>query len=355
MPVIQPPATVLVTGASGFVGAWVIKALLGEGFNVRGTVRSAPKGDYLAKLFESYGDAFSYVIVADMTVEGAFDEAVKGIHGVVHLASPISVAAVDPDEIIKPAVKGVVNVLQSIKQFGTLVKRVVFTSSVAALLEPKSETPATYTEADWNTSFLEETKAKGVNAGPLTTYRASKVAAERAAWDFVEQNKGEIEFDLVALLPALLERPLMHDVPSPAQLNSSAKIVFGAVYGAAGLPQDVKVTAPGGNFVDVRDMATAHVRALQKEAAGGQRVICSAGPFSWQDLYNALNSAEPPLPNIPKGDPEAAPAHPILLRSDKTASILEMEFTGLQKMAVDGLKSLLERQAGWAAAAAQKA
>ncbi|KAG8762779.1 methylglyoxal reductase (NADPH-dependent) gre2 [Ceratobasidium sp. 428] len=108
MPAIKAPATVLVTGASGFIAIWVCKAFLEAGYTVRGTVRSASKGDYLVDLLKS--DKFSYVIVEDIAKDGAFDEAVKGVDAVAHTASPFHFEADDPQELIEPAVKGTVGI-----------------------------------------------------------------------------------------------------------------------------------------------------------------------------------------------------------------------------------------------------
>ncbi|KDQ17955.1 hypothetical protein BOTBODRAFT_29272 [Botryobasidium botryosum FD-172 SS1] len=345
MPAVQAPATVLVSGASGFIAAWIIKTLLDQGFDVRGTVRSSSKGDQLVKLFKDYGSKFSYVLVEDISLDGAFDEAVKGVDAIIHTASPFVGNAQEPDEWIKPAVDGTLNALKSAKEFGTSVKRVVITSSVAAVQQPKTEMPAIYTETDWNTSAVEEVKEKGAQAGHLVKYRASKVLAERAAWDFVEENKGEIGFDIATILPSFVFGPLLHDVPSPAQLSVSPKMFYEAIRGQ-GYPQ--QRASFGINYVDVRDVAELHVRALTNEAAGGERFICSAGSFSWQEAYNILNSAEPPISNVPKGNPAAQSIHQMIHSSDKARFLLGFEFTSVEKMTVDTLRSLREREAGWA-------
>jgi len=346
MPAVQAPATVLVTGASGFIAVWIIKTLLDQGFNVRGTVRSSSKGDYLTNLFKNHENKSTYILVEDISPEGAFDEAVKGVDAVIHTASPVSADAHEPDELIKPAVNGTLNILKSVKQHGTSVKRIVITSSVAAVIEPKDEVPAIYTEVDWNNFSVQEVKSKGANAEQMIKYRASKVLAERAAWDFVDKNKSEIGFDIATILPCFVFGPLLHDVPTLEHLNFTSKWFYNATRGE-GLPQD-KASAPAGNYVDVRDVAAMHVRALKDEVAGGQRFLCAAAPFSWQDVYNALHSAEPPLSNIPKGDPSAKTVHPIIYNSDKARNVFGFQFRSLQKVAADTLESLRSREAGWA-------
>jgi len=138
---VSAPAKVLVTGASGFIAIWVIKSLLDQGYTVVGTVRSHSKGEYLQLLLEKDSnnkDKFSYVIVEDIQKEGAFDEAVVGIDAVEHTASPFHFKVDDPRDLIEPAVKGTVGVLESIKKYGSSVKRVVITSSAASIIHDKA-------------------------------------------------------------------------------------------------------------------------------------------------------------------------------------------------------------------------
>lgn len=98
MPNVAPPAKVLVTGANGFVAAWVVRTLLERGYAVRGTVRSESKGTHLLSLFkdEVKSGRFELAVVPDITAPGAFDEAVKGIDAIEHTASPFHMDADDP-------------------------------------------------------------------------------------------------------------------------------------------------------------------------------------------------------------------------------------------------------------------
>ncbi|KAG8910072.1 methylglyoxal reductase (NADPH-dependent) gre2, partial [Tulasnella sp. 408] len=172
------------------------------------TLRSDSKGKYLQNLFKDHGDRFSYVIVEDIAKEGAFDKAVVGVDAVQHTASPFHFKADDPKELIEPAVHGTVGVLESIKKYAPGVKRVVITSSVAAIVYDKGREGVTYDESDWNTESPKEIEEKGRNAAGLHKYRASKVLAERAAWDFVEKNKESVAFDLVTVNPPMVRDTL---------------------------------------------------------------------------------------------------------------------------------------------------
>jgi hypothetical protein len=97
MVAIAPPAKVLVTGANGYLAVWVVKKYLEEGYSVRGTVRSLIKSAFLVDKFSSYGDRFELVVVEDITKDGAFDEAVKGVDVIAHTASPFNFKTANPD------------------------------------------------------------------------------------------------------------------------------------------------------------------------------------------------------------------------------------------------------------------
>ncbi|KAJ7679549.1 D-lactaldehyde dehydrogenase [Mycena polygramma] len=268
---------VLVSGANGYIAVWVVRTLLENGFSVRGAVRFADKGTHLTELFAPYGDKFELVVVPDITKEGAFDEAVKGVDAIEHTASPFHFQADDPAELLEPAIKGTVGILESARKYGTSVKRVVVTSSCAAVMNiSKEEKPQVLSELDWNDQAVEEVEKEGREATAAAKYRASKTLAERAAWNFVKKYQGEIAWDLSVMNPPLVLGPILHAVSSPAELNTSCLSMYNAFTKPDG-------AIDGGNWVDVRDLASAHVLALQTEAAGGERIIIAAGAFKWQE------------------------------------------------------------------------
>lgn len=149
-----------------------------------------------------------------------------------HTASPFHLNAVEPDEIIVPAVKGTMSILQSALAHGSSVKRIVVTSSCAAVFSIVPE-PRVFNENDWNDGAVEETKQKGRDAAPVVKYRASKTLAEKAAWEFYEQNKSKILWDLVVLNPPYVYGPPIHAVSSPAFLNESLHEWFHTVFKGA--------------------------------------------------------------------------------------------------------------------------
>jgi nucleoside-diphosphate-sugar epimerase len=99
MVAVSSPAKVLVTGANGYLAVWTVKKYLEAGYSVRGTVRSLSKSAFLTDTFSNYGDRFELVIVEDITKDGAFDEAVKGVDVIAHTASPFHYKATDPDGV----------------------------------------------------------------------------------------------------------------------------------------------------------------------------------------------------------------------------------------------------------------
>ncbi|KAF9232841.1 hypothetical protein BU15DRAFT_67092 [Melanogaster broomeanus] len=308
MPAVQPPCKQ--PGSCG--------SLLERGYSVRGTARSVAKGEHLKKTFASYGDKFEVVVVEDIAKDGAFDEAVKGVDAIEHTASPFHLNAVDPDELIIPAVNGTVGMLKSVlKDESTKVKRVVITSSGAAVLR-EDPNPLTFTELDWNDQCLEILK-KFVDEGRkneapnMVKYRASKTLAERfrkvadlchsffvlcSCLGVREQPRkpARIKWDLAVLNPPFVFGPAIHEVATPSSLNTSAAIFYNYVADGA------KANAAGNDFlantgtcwIDVRDLAEAHALALETEAAGGERFIVSAGLWKWQDFIDAANDLNPP-------------------------------------------------------------
>lgn len=190
---------VLVTGANGFIAARTVEAFLEAGYSVRGTVRSKASGEPLLKAFSDIPTAgkLEIVEVPDITVAGAFDEAVKGVTAVAHLAQPVSFAFSDPDYVIGTAVKGTRSVLESAaKEAG--IKNFVLMSSVAAIRDTRQE-PRVYTEADWNDYDARTIAEKSDNVSGAMIYCASKAEGERELWRF--QKERNPSFTMTAVNP----------------------------------------------------------------------------------------------------------------------------------------------------------
>jgi nucleoside-diphosphate-sugar epimerase len=190
---------VLVTGANGFIAARTVEAFLKAGYSVRGTVRSKVTGEGLVQAISTIPAAgkFELVEVPDITVAGAFDEAVKGVTAVAHLASPVSFFYTDPDYVIGTAVKGTRSILDSaIKESG--IKNFVLMSSVAAIRNTGAK-PRVYTEADWNDQDPSLVTEQGSKASGAVIYCASKAQAEREFWKFRKERQPS--FTMTAINP----------------------------------------------------------------------------------------------------------------------------------------------------------
>lgn len=214
----------------------------------------------------------------DFTASASFHEAVQGVDGIIHVASPFTYNTTNnEEELVKPAIAGVEAVLGAAEQEnerGGKVKRVVITSSFAAVLDAGRKAPPrfTYTAEDWNPLSYEEVVAEGTSA--VVAYRGSKKFAELAAWEYIKERKPS--FDIVTLCPPMTFGPIAHPVEKLEDLNESNAMLWQVASGRA-MP-----VARVPFWVDVRDLAVAHVEALFREEVGGKRyVVASPEKFSY--------------------------------------------------------------------------
>jgi nucleoside-diphosphate-sugar epimerase len=337
---------ILVSGANGFVAANAIKELLTNGYAVRGQVRSESSGKKVKEAHAEYaGDNLEIVIVKDITAPGAFDEAVKGVEGIFHTASPFVLNAVDFDkELFDPAVQGTVGILKSAKEHGSSVKRVVITSSFASILDFAAglRPGYVYSEKDWNPMTREEAKA----AGPVAGYLTSKVLAEKAGFDFVETEKPS--FSIATVCPPMVYGPIAQDFDDLHHLNESTEDFYNLFNGS-------KTEVPATGFwayADVRDLALAHRLAYEKPEAANQRFLIANRGYSYQVFVDALKEKFPELASkIPsQANPanEAFPAAVYKVDNSKARDVLGINFRPLEDTIVDSVKYLqrLEKKLG---------
>ncbi|CAE6472010.1 unnamed protein product [Rhizoctonia solani] len=264
----------LLTGGNGFIAVHILSLLLKHGHIVTTTVRSESKTTHLRKIFsEAVGSGqLKFAIVEDITTPGAFDQVVKdnSFDAILHTSSPLVFNVQDVEkDILQPAIKGTTEILKSAKEHGSTIKRVIITSSFAALASRAHPPNHIYTEKDWNPVTYEY----AVN-NPEVAYFASKALAEKAAWEFIENEKPG--FDLVTICPTMVYGPVLQEVTSLNQINASS-LQFYQVFNGQN-----KELQPFGVWlwVDVRDVATAHVAALEKPEAGGKRFLLAEGNFN---------------------------------------------------------------------------
>jgi nucleoside-diphosphate-sugar epimerase len=250
---------ILVTGGSGFIGSHCILQLLAAGYQVRTTVRNLQREAEVRAMLKVGGaepDGRLSFTAADLEKDAGWPEAVSGCEYVLHVASPIPPnIPKHEDELIVPAREGTLRVLRAARDAG--VKRVVLTSSFAAIGYGDKTHTAPFNEVDWTNP----------NANGLTAYVKSKTLAERAAWDFVAKEAGGLE--LAVVNPVGVFGPVLGPDYSTSILLVQ-RFMDGAVPGCPQLYFGV---------VDVRDVADLHIRAMTHPAAKGERFLAVAGDF----------------------------------------------------------------------------
>lgn len=247
---------VLVTGATGYVAGWLVKKLLDEGLTVHAAVRN-PEDKKKLKALDDLAEQSAGTLKffkSDLLEQGSYAEAMQGCELVFHTASPFTLHVQNPQlELIEPALKGTRNVLEQ-ANLTPSVKRVVLTSSVAAIFGDNADLINTangsFTEADWNTSSSEKHGA----------YLYSKTLAEREAWEI---SRHQSQWDLVVVNPSLVLGPAINPHGATSESFSIIRQMGDGTL-KAGVPD------MGWGVVDVRDVAEAHYQAGFVPGANGR-------------------------------------------------------------------------------------
>lgn len=258
MTTIDKTKPVMISGATGYVAGWIVKRLLEEGLIVHAPIRNPDNKEstkYLDAIAAKSSGAIKY-FKADLLNEGSYDEAMAGCELVFHTASPFTSKIKDPQkDLVDPALIGTKNVLGSVDRT-TSVKRVVLTSSCAAIIGDAKDCKAypngTDTEAQWNTTSSVEHQP----------YNYSKTVAEQAAWKI---NKSQDRWDLVVINPSLVIGPGINPIASSESFNYVRQLGDGTM--KAGVPSIYM------GVVDVRDLADAHYAAGFTPGAEGRHII----------------------------------------------------------------------------------
>ena len=320
--------TVLITGSSGYIAKHTVQRFLNAGYNVRGSVRRLERGDEVRAAVQAglhpgvdVDSALEFVAL-DLGSDEGWTEALEGVDVLVHTASPFPIAQPDnEDELIRPAVDGTLRALRAAHTNG--VKRVVLTSSAAAISSGLAARPnGSFNEDDWSDS----------NSATISAYAKSKTLAERAAWEFVENESPDMQ--LTTINPVLvLGAPLDHNYGS--SINLIERIVRA---------KDPAVPEIGFSIVDVGDIAEMHLRAAQRPETAGERIAGATRGMWFQEIAEVVKAAYPdrkivtrkaPKPLLwvlARFDPEIKATLPMLNRMDevdnsKAKSLLDMDFT----------------------------
>lgn len=324
--------TAFVSGATGFVAQHLIKQLIEKGYSVVGTVRNDAKGEHLKEKFS--GDKFSYEIVPDLQTVGAFDNALKKHPEVTvffHTASPVIFNAEDNErDVLLPAINGTVNVLKAIKAAAPQVEKVVLTSSIVS--QTLFHNPnAAASEETWNDVSYETAKE---NAG--AAYAGSKTFAEKAALDFVKNEKPH--FTISTVHPVFVFGPQAFDLDAKGALNASNSFISSILKLKSGSGAEVPGTK--GSFVDVRDVAAAHIIEIEKPT-NGLRVIVKNEDFNGQTLLDVVNKHFPELDLI-KGEPGVPYKSARVIDDSKSKEYLGLNYIGIDKSVSEVVKQYLE-------------
>lgn len=284
---------VLITGATGFVGAHILQEALAAGYPVRATARSAKVQD-LYKVYDGKVD----VVAVDDIVNGDYTEALKGVGAIIHVAAPLYNKA-DAAGMIEGTVEGSQNILRQAAKHG--VAKFVLTSSwVTSIDYDRPEvifSDYRYTVDDWNPATREETLSGKHDLA--YAYCASKTIAERELWKFADVHP---EIDITTINPPYIYGP----IPAKTRLTkadlseySTIRFFYDAVLSPKGsatklvTPQSIPPVT-----CDVRDVALAHVRALSAPSTkdvGRKRILVAGPPLTWKGAVEHIAAVRPEL------------------------------------------------------------
>ncbi|KAJ7964082.1 Cinnamoyl-CoA reductase 1 [Quillaja saponaria] len=313
---------VCVTGASGYIASWLVKLLLRRGYTVKASVRDPNdprKTDHLLSMDGARERL--HLFKANLLEEDSFDSAIKECEGVFHTASPFYHDVTDPQaELLDPAVKGTLNVLKSCAKAPS-VKRVVLTSSMAAVTyNGKTRSPEVVVDETW---FSDPQLCR--DSGQW--YVLSKTLAEDAAWKFVKENN----LDMITINPAMVIGPLLQPT-----LNTSAAAILNLINGAK--------TFPNASFgwINVKDVANAHIQAFEIPTASGRYCLVEkVAHFS--EIVKILHRLYPNL-QLPEKSADDKPYVPTYQVSKEKTKSLGVEFIPLEVSLKETVESLKEKK-----------
>ena len=270
---------VLVTGATGYIGLHCIDQLLKQGYAVNGSIRSPEREEEVFQALQKNNTSTEHLnlFTFNLTDDEGWDEGIAGCDYLLHVASPISISTKDEEFFVGPAVAGVNRAMKFAQKHN--VKKVVLTSSVAAIFET-TVLKQYYDESDWSDP----------NKKTINHYAKSKTLAEMAAWDYIK--KEDNPFELAVINPALVIGPSLS-----GDLGESNKAIEMVVTGR--MPVSVPLQF---GYVDVRDVAMAHILAMQNPESNGKRFALSEKDLWYKDVAKLLRTngyKKAPKINIP--------------------------------------------------------
>lgn len=330
--------TVMITGGTGYLGSWVVKVLLEKGYTVRLAMRNKDdqsKVQHLIDLAEQTPGELGFW-ETDLLQEGSFDTMAKGCQTIIHMASPFTLKVTDPQkELVDPALKGTQNVLHAATHSGS-VKQVILTSSVAAIhgdnIDMKELDIKEFTEEHFNYS-------SSLHHQP---YSYSKVTAEKEAWKIHDAQQ---QWKLVVINPAFVMGPPLNKKSNSESITLMKDLLTGKY--RSGAP-DLMF-----GFVDVRDVAKAHVLAMEKDQAEGRYILVERviSMFDFSKLIKSIYGKKYKLPvmkapkfiislfapsfDLTRKFVQRNVGHTLKLNSAKSQEQLHLTYTPLEKTIKD--------------------
>jgi dihydroflavonol-4-reductase len=263
--------TVLVTGGTGFIGLHCLQQLLDKGYKVRTTIRSESRKQEVMDAMKKHSSNYENLefFIADLLNDDGWKEAVEGSKYVLHVASPFFLGEPENEDVfIKPAVEGTLRVLKACADAD--VQKVVLTSSFAAVGYGHPREKEVYTEEDWSSVD-----------GEISPYAKSKTLAEKAAWEFVENLEESKKFELTVINPVAVTGPML-----TSDIGSSNDFLLKLISGS--MPACPKIHM---GYIDVRDVAKAHIFSMTEEKTDGERIILSENEMFFAEVGKTLNKA----------------------------------------------------------------
>ncbi|KAL4959059.1 putative 3-beta hydroxysteroid dehydrogenase/isomerase [Aspergillus stella-maris] len=280
----MPASLIFITGATGFIGSATAIEALKSGYRLRIGVRK--KSEKLEALLSDYQKQVEFVVIPDLTDETAFRGKLNGVDYVLHLASPLA-NGTDKEDFFPPAVKGTLSVLKEATNVPS-IRKVVVTSSIASLV-PLLGIPTggiIKEDSDWDLtvdSNANFTDPDNPAATPMTLYRASKLLANNATWEFWKTETPH--YSLVTLHPSFVFGHNPVQASAEEIQRGSNGILWGSVMG--GMPLG------GITGVHIQDVAEAHIKALAPEIKNGSKYLLSAPQTTWKDVARIAHNLYP--------------------------------------------------------------
>ncbi|EMD37317.1 hypothetical protein CERSUDRAFT_123310 [Gelatoporia subvermispora B] len=333
-----PQPLILVTGASGYLGSTVVYQLLESGYRVRGTVRSS-KVNLIQEAWADYKDRFEAVGVDDVASED-FSGALKGVKDVIHTAAPLT-GLQDPEEALRVAVEGAMNVLRQAEKAG--ITKFAYVSSILTACDNDKVAGPGGNDQTWNSVTKEQAIAPGVDF--MTANAAKKKFAELAVWEFAEKHP---HVEITSVNPPFFYGPFAPGFRAPeAKLSSLStnSLIYKLLVDGAPLNRLLA-------WVDVRDVARACILALYSpptSQVGRKRILLSGEWWGFKQAAEYLSDVRPELLGRINGVAwNAPPAMKCWIDNTRAKEVLGLEVTPWKESLVAAVDSLVKTEKEWA-------